>query len=109
MKRYVLYRAHGKKEIFYELCYSIYSILKIYEGVLPFEIVVYTDQPEFLKDKLPSFIVYKKISEQEILEWSGNPPFIHRIKVKIFQDFMANNDGAFLYLDTDIVLLKKAI
>jgi hypothetical protein len=109
MKFYLIYQAYGKIEILHELLYAVYSLLKLYDKKLPFELVIYTDQIDFLKNKLPPKVIYKSLHPELIKEWKGENDFVHRVKIKMLQDFTASSteECGILYLDTDVMFLQK--
>ncbi|MDX5348917.1 MAG: hypothetical protein LPK19_16920, partial [Hymenobacteraceae bacterium] len=103
MQNHLLYQAYGKTEILHELIYSIYSLLKVYDGKLPFQVTVYTDNVPLLQKWLPLEVQYRQLRPEEIQQWKGEHDFVHRVKIMMIRDFISSRSGNLLYLDTDTV------
>lgn len=97
---YIIYQVHGNIAYYHE---ALYSILSYYMFNINSEIkiVIYTDNATFLKKYLPNDVIYISITDKKIIEWRGEIDFVHRVKIKIIQDFTSKYNGNFLYLDTD--------
>ena len=97
---YNIYQVHGNVDYYYEALYSILSYYK-FNSNSKNKIVIYTNNDEFLKKYLPNDVIYIPINTEKIKEWRGKIDFVHRVKIKIIQDFTSKYQGNFLYLDTD--------
>lgn len=97
---YIIYQVHGNIDYYNE---ALYSILSYYKFNINSEnkIVIYTDNEPFLKKYLPNDVIYININDEKIKKWRGEIDFVHRVKIKIIQDFTSKYKGNFLYLDTD--------
>jgi len=101
---YILYQAYGKEDIINEAIFSILTILSHSRGKdCNFNIIVYTDKPDLFRAHLNglSIISYRQINDEELKLWRGEIDFVHRVKIKIIQDFFANHTGNLLYCDSD--------
>jgi len=103
--RYLVYQAYGNVAIIHELIYSVYSLIEVYGGRPPFQIVIYTDNLAFLKEWLPDWVEYSVLDEERLRNWAGPRQFVHRVKVMMLLDFMQNHSGLLLYADTDTVFI----
>ncbi len=103
----VVYQTYGKKEILYQTIYSIYSILD-YTKQYDFQIVIYTDQIQLLKNYFNAFnfIKYELITPENMEEWRGAIKFHHRMKIEILKDCSKKYGGHILYLDGDTYFTK---
>ena len=97
---YIIYQVHGNPDNYNEALYSILSYYKfnIDSGNT---IAIYTDNKQYLKKYLPSDVILIDINLEKIKEWRGEIDFVHRVKIKIIQDFTSKYKGNFLYLDSD--------
>ncbi len=111
---YLLYQAYGSTEILYEALYSILSYLRVSKDTSEEDrarIIIYTDNEQLFRKYLhgsTSKIEYVAIDQEKIQEWRGEINFVHRVKIKMLQDFFSRELGNVLYVDTDTVFLKKA-
>ncbi|MDQ3073198.1 MAG: hypothetical protein M3Q97_08065 [Bacteroidota bacterium] len=107
---YVLYQAYGKEEIAHEALFSILSVMRLEDpDISGFKIIIYTDLKALFQQYLLhySFIEYREINQSEIREWRGKIDFVHRVKVKILQDFFSMHpDANLIYLDSDTYMLQ---
>lgn len=97
---YIIYQVHGNIDFYNEALFSILSYYKQNNGN-DYRIVIYTENENFFKKLLPSEVIYINITSEKIKEWRGEFDFVHRVKIKIIQDFTSKYNGNFLYLDTD--------
>lgn len=109
MNHCIVYQAYGHKDVLNELVYSIYTLIRQYEGQQPpCKIIIYTDSIEYLKKFLPDYIDYKEINRPLIDKWSGPKKFVHRVKVEMLKDVLQHNHcTSLLYADTDTTFLSK--
>ena len=107
MGNHLLYQAYGQKAISHECLLSIYSLMDLYDDVMNFDITVYTDDPAYLKNRLPEQVQLLFLSEEKIRTWQGKDRFVHRVKVKVIEDFLTRFPGNLIYADTDTFFLKK--
>jgi hypothetical protein len=108
-KNYILYYAKGETYN-KQAVYSILTLLNVYNKVIPktFFIVVYTDQPQvfsFLNIAVPIQTIL--ISDKQINTWLNNATYFVRTKICVIHEFLSNNTGKTLFVDTDTVFLKK--
>lgn len=101
MKRFLLFQAYGLVAIYQELLYSVYSIIKLYQGRPPFEIVIYTDDSAYFQARLPAWVKYELLDKARQKEWAGSIQFVHRVKIMVLLDFMKSHRGSLIYADTD--------
>ena len=88
----------------YEAVYSILTLYNVYGGSLPADmrIVVYTDKEELFRKILPDApIIYHPVTTVKIKEWRGEIDFVHRVKIKVLQDYFEHYHSPVLYVDTD--------
>ena len=104
---YIIYQAYGSKDIINEAIYSLLSFYKSSGDTLNDEIkiVIYTDDisaiDHFFSEKR---LIYRPLDQELIRAWRGNIDFVHRVKIKILQDFFTNyQDANVLYVDSDTV------
>lgn len=109
-KTYIVFQAYGSEDIINECLFALLTLSSVYtQQTLPnIEICIYTDKEakfELLKaSSLP--LTFRKIDSSLIKEWRGNINFVHRVKIKVLQDFTQHHSGNILYLDTDVCFLK---
>jgi hypothetical protein len=101
-KNYVLFQAYGNEQVLAECRFALMQLLN-HNNPDEFTIVVYTDNESYLKHELGLFKhkTIRKILPGEINDWKGGINFVHRVKIKILQDFFTNNSGNVIYCDTD--------
>jgi len=99
---YIIYQVHGNIDFYNEALFSILSYYK-YNYESENSIVIYTENEHFFKKLLPKEVIYINITSEKIKEWRGEIDFVHRVKIKIIQDFTSKYKGNFLYLDTDTI------
>jgi hypothetical protein len=110
---YLLYQAYGKKEIIDEAIFSIISFFNASSKStqVSTSIIVYTDSiPSFQKifgNQSP--IIFEILNADTIKEWRGEIDFVHRVKIKMLQDFFEKYDGSVLYVDTDTYFLQDIV
>ena len=104
---YIVYQAYGNKDIINEAIYSLLSFYKTASDPFNSEvkIVMYTDDipaiDHFLSEKS---LIFRPLTQELIREWRGNIDFVHRVKIKILQDFFNTyEDANVLYVDSDTV------
>jgi len=108
MNHCIVYQAYGHKNVLNELIYSIYTLFKQYDGQQPpYQIIIYTDNSQYLKEFLPEYIEYKEINRPLIDKWSGPDKFVHRVKIEMLKDVFKHNQCSLLYADTDTTFLSK--
>ena len=104
---YLLYQAYGNKDIINEAIYSLFSYYYIVKDELSGEVkvVVYTDDiPAFEHFFSGKDFIYRPLTKELIKEWKGSIDFVHRVKIKILQDFFSDHpDANVLYVDSDTV------
>ncbi|WP_028982013.1 hypothetical protein [Sporocytophaga myxococcoides] len=110
MNHCIVYQAYGHKSVLNELIYSIYTLIRQYDGQQPpYRIIIYTDNIQYLKEFLPEYTEYKEINRPLIDKWSGPNKFVHRVKIEMLKDvFMYNQCSSLLYADTDTTFLSKS-
>ena len=105
MKKYLVYQAYGKDEIKQECVFSVLSLYRYTSESLlnQLSVVIYTDTPEKfdLLESSPFPVFFEAVNTQTLTDWRGDIDFVHRVKIKILQDFCSKYQGAVLYLDTD--------
>jgi len=104
---YIIYQAYGSKDIINEAIYSLLSYYKSTSDDVNNEvkIVIYADDipaiDHYFSEKN---LIYRPLTQELIMEWRGNIDFVHRVKIKILQDFFADYQEAnILYVDSDTV------
>ncbi|WP_089938950.1 hypothetical protein [Candidatus Entotheonella palauensis] len=102
MKNYLVYQAYGSIDILHECIYSVLSFYK-YNSDSDIHIIIYTDSRPYLQSYLGQAISYQDIEQSQIDFWKGEIDFIHRVKIKILQDFISRYEGNLLYTDTDTI------
>src|SRR5690554_3980646 len=100
MQNHILYFTHGQKEFLNE---AVFALLSYYAHHKEEEnkIVVYTDNVDYFKQKLPLSIAYIPLSQETIQKWKGDINFVHRVKIELLKDFATKFSGNVLYLDSD--------
>jgi len=99
-QNYILYFTHGSHEYLNE---AVFALLSYYAHHKEDEnkVVIYTDNIDYFKEKLPSSIEYVQLNKETIKKWAGDINFVHRIKIELLKDFSTRFSGNALYLDTD--------
>jgi lipopolysaccharide biosynthesis glycosyltransferase len=108
--KYLLYQAYGNIAIIQEALYSILSFYRIHPDAADVTVVVYTDNEEPFKELFSNQQVEcVLISHEQIKEWKGEINFVHRLKIKVLQDFFERYHGDVLYLDSDTCFTKNIL
>ena len=76
------------------------------------QVHVYTDDENFFKNIFGARVVCHRLTHEIVTLWRGDIDFVHRVKVKMLQDFVASTpegihtgQGVVLYLDTDTFIV----
>lgn len=74
-----------------------------YNDAFKLTIVLYTDNAGYFDNELDAFDnkIIRPVTPQDITEWKGAINFVHRVKIKVLQDFFSNHTGNVIYCDTD--------
>lgn len=106
--KYLLYQAYGNIAIIQEALYSILSFYRIRPDAADVTVIVYTDNEQPFKELFANKKVEcVLISEEQIKKWKGDINFVHRLKIKVLQDFFERYSGEVLYLDSDTCFTKN--
>lgn len=86
-QNHILYFTHGSDEYLNE---AVFALLSYYAHHKENEnkIVVYTDNIDYFKQKLPSSIEYVLLNKEIIKKWAGEINFVHRIKIELLKRFL---------------------
>jgi len=110
---YIIYQAYGSKDIINEAIFSLLSFYKTTGNTLNDEvkIVIYTDDipviDHYFSEK---YLIYRPLTQELIREWRGDINFVHRLKIKILQDFFKDHhDANILYVDSDTVYKSSPV
>jgi len=106
--RTLLYQAYGSDDIKNELLFSLVSLLP-FASEYQYIIKIYTDDESyfnrpFLEDLR---IHFEPLTPERIADWQGEDQFVHRLKIKLIQDFMEKGGTEGLYLDTDTIFTRS--
>jgi hypothetical protein len=103
----IVYQAYGRNEAFYQMVYSIKTLLQKSESK-NFRIIIYTDKIDFAKKFFNANdpIQYENLSPEQMIQWKGAINFNHRMKIEILKDCSKKYDGNILYLDGDTYFTK---
>lgn len=107
-RNHILLQAYGNEGIIAECRLALLELEKYNEpGTI--KVVLYTDDPGAFEKELDIFDhkEIRLISADEIKAWKGEINFVHRVKIKILQDFFTKHAGNVIYLDTDTVCLQS--
>jgi len=110
-KSYIIFQCYGHEGIFHECAFALLTLSQLYatSEFKNIHVVIYTDNPEWFgrfKDcGVP--LLFRKIDDELIKKWRGEIDFVHRVKIEVLRDFTQRKGGNILYLDTDIVFLKR--
>jgi hypothetical protein len=109
MNQYLLYQAYGSIEIINECRYALLRLIDTYSKINthPPQVIIYTDKADEFKmfeGKLP--ITIQQITNDEITRWKGAINFVHRVKIEVIKDCLANFSGKIIYVDTDTYCLQ---
>ncbi len=100
MNNYLVYQAYGSIDILNECVYSILSFYRTNPNTNS-HITIYTDSKSYIQSYLGDCVWYREINQDEINLWKGQFNFVHRVKIKILQDFILSHQGNILYVDSD--------
>ena len=103
--RHLVYLAYGPRRFLDEAIYSLASHVAV-SGPDAAAVTVYTDDPGYLRARLPAGVRYEELGADRIRSWRGPTDFVHRVKVEMLRDFCARQRGTVVYVDTDTVFLK---
>ena len=103
--RALVYLAYGPPRFLDEAIYSLASYVAV-SGPRAAAVTVYTDNPGYLRARLPADVCYEELGADRVEAWRGPTDFVHRVKVEMLRDFCARHRGTFVYVDTDTVFLK---
>lgn len=101
-KNYILFQAYGNEAILAECRLALMELLQ-YNDPAAFSIVLYTDNAGYFEKELDAFDnkIIRPVTPQDIADWKGTINFVHRVKIKVLQDFFSNYTGNVIYCDTD--------
>lgn len=105
--RTILYQAYGSDDIKNELLFSLASLLP-FASENQYLIKIYTDdEGYFNRPFLEELrIQFEPLDQNRIAEWKGEDQFVHRLKIKLIQDFIEKGGTEGLYLDTDTIFTQ---
>lgn len=105
---YIVFQAYGSIEILAECRFALMQLYK-YNPADEFSIVLYTDNAAYFKNELPLFseTIIEPVTPGIIKDWRGEINFVHRVKIKMLQDFFTKYSGNVLYCDTDTNCLQS--
>lgn len=101
---HIVYHAYGNKEILCEAALSLLSFFK-YNSPSFARIHIYTDDEKFFKNIFADRVECLPLTLETVKLWRGDIDFVHRVKVKMLQDFVTTHQGVFVYLDTDTFIV----
>lgn len=99
----LVYQAYGRWDIIEQVLFSVVSLRRFFPDGLPFQIQIFSDQPE----KLRVFFANEKniqivpIASEQIQRWRGAIDFVHRVKLEILKSASQEWHGDLVYLDGD--------
>lgn len=103
---YLVYQSYGHIDILNECLYSILSLLKHYPGDMNFQILIYTDQPEFFSVLPEDKAKCVPLDKDTIDLYKGPHKFVHRVKIETLLHCSFQFNGKIIYADSDIYFLK---
>lgn len=106
MKNYILYLSYGTIDYLNETLFSLVTFYKYHEKS-EIEIILYTDNVSFFKNKIDFPIAYYEVTNTQIKAWSGSIAFNHRTKIKVLEEVTSKFDGNFLFVDSDTHFLEN--
>lgn len=109
---FIIYQAYGHEDILREALYSILSLFHASPEWAKDQVmlVIYTDQAAWFKariDQATYHVQFEEITPVLLQEWRGSIAFVHRVKIKVLQDFFSKYSGNALYVDTDTSFLRE--
>lgn len=100
--KYLLYQAYGNMAIIQEALYSILSFYRLHPNTEDVQVIVYTDTVDPFNELFAGKgLQCIAVSAEQIKEWKGEINFVHRLKIKVLQDFFRRYKGDVIYLDSD--------
>lgn len=110
-RSYLIFQCYGHEGIFYECAFALLTLSQLYSAaeLKNIHVVIYTDKPEWFSrfNDCGVPLMFRKIDDALIRQWRGEIDFVHRVKIEVLRDFTQRKAGNILYLDTDIVFLKR--
>ena len=93
----------GRQNEYQRALFTIFSFLSQQKSFEHFRIVLYTDNPDYFKKKLPEDveISYELLTKDRIKEMCGVNDFLHRMKIALIEHTFKNYNGKILYVDSD--------
>lgn len=111
-KIYIVLQAYSHRNYVNEALYLIFSYIRNHKNWLSNEVafVIYTDLAEefAILQKYTDIFFIESINQSQIIDWHGEPAFLHRGKIKMIEDFFQKYEGHLLYMDTDTYFLKES-
>lgn len=109
---YILYQAYGIEAILQEAVFSILSIIKLQPDAKTwnFKFLIYTDRPEVFLNYLSEYqenIVFQDLNAKKVSEYRGAIQFVHRVKIKVIEEFLSKEPAKLLYVDSDTYFLDS--
>ena len=101
---YLVYQAYGIDRILQETKFSVLTWLHYMNASADWKIIIYTDNPDYFKS-LP--VITEKLDKSKIYQWRGELDFVHRLKIKMLQDFFTKYEGDLLYMDSDTYFIQN--
>lgn len=106
---HIVFQAYGNEAILQECLFALLSVSRQHSdaALQSLHIHIYTDRPDwFAQFNIPLALHFHEINAELIRQWRGSIDFVHRVKIKVLQDFTTKHSGAILYMDTDVFLLR---
>jgi hypothetical protein len=108
VNNFVLFQAYGNEGVLAECRFALIQLLQ-HNNAGSICLVLYTDNESYFTNELALFPnkIIRKISQEEITSWRGPLGFVHRMKIKVLQDFFNSHTGNLLYCDTYTFCMKS--
>lgn len=107
MKTKLVFQSFGVEYEYRRLIFSIWSFFSHCKNLELFEILVFTDNPDFLRPFLQSLPVrYRYLTHIDLKQMRGEIDFVHRIKIEIIKESIEQQKASskIIYIDSDTFL-----
>lgn len=102
---HLVFVAFGHRNYQNELLWALLSLARVHPNPT-FHIHIFSDDTAYLQPQLPLKITYHPLTPEVLTEAKGPNNYPYRVKIKVLQQCLQQYTGAFLYLDTDCILLQ---
>lgn len=108
---HIVLQAYGHEGILQECLFVLFSFAKMHPEAERQQVSfhIYTDKPDWFRQfrDCPLDLHFYEITPALLTQWRGDINFVHRVKIEVLRDFVQQQKGTVLYLDTDVYFTRS--